>query len=106
LLGQKQYELVSHLGNVHATILDRRGKKRSDGAYLPAVAALYDYFPFGMLMPDRWSQDTSSKTAFAQATVPVPVAQHTPVQQSAIKAGEISGRRLTVAFRLRQVASR
>jgi len=80
LLGQKQYELVSHLGNVHATILDRRGKKRSDGAYLPAVAALYDYFPFGMLMPDRWSQDTSSKTAFAQATVPVPVAQHTPVQ--------------------------
>ncbi len=48
ILGQKNYELTNHLGNVLAVVSD---KKLNDNE--PDVKAVYDYFPFGMQMPDR-----------------------------------------------------
>jgi RHS repeat-associated protein len=53
-VGQKQYELVDHLGNVRALIGDT---KRPDdalvGTYKPDLLAYYGYYPFGMLQPGR-----------------------------------------------------
>jgi RHS repeat-associated protein len=47
-LGEKQYELTNHLGNVLAVISD---KKLADNT--PDVVSTSDYFPFGMAMPGR-----------------------------------------------------
>ena len=80
LLGQKQYELTNHLGNVQATISDKRFPKdlNSDGqvdAFRAEVRAAYDYYPFGQLMPDRYVQDTArhcmlvSQTTMVTSTV-------------------------------------
>jgi len=80
LLGQKQYELTNHLGNVQATISDKRFPKdlNSDGqvdAFRAEVRAAYDYYPYGMLMPDRYVQDTArhcmlvSQTTMVTSTV-------------------------------------
>jgi len=62
-LGWRQYELSDHLGNVLASVLDRkRGSAayHTDGSgasvydYFTAdVASAQDYYPFGMLMPGR-----------------------------------------------------
>jgi RHS repeat-associated protein len=50
-LGLKRYELTNHLGNVVATISD---KPVSEGAlYKPELISAQDYYPFGMLQPDR-----------------------------------------------------
>lgn len=61
-IGKKQYELTNHLGNVQATLTDYRtiSPLASDSAklYNPVIAAAYDYYPFGMLMPDRFVSDT------------------------------------------------
>lgn len=59
LQGQKRYELSNHLGNVLATINDRRVPQ--DGAVIDNIAEFYtaltlsaqDYYPFGMEMPGR-----------------------------------------------------
>ena len=56
-IGRKQYEISNHLGNVLTTISD--GKQAiGDGQgqvayYKPIVKTQQDYFPFGMLMPER-----------------------------------------------------
>ncbi len=75
LNGQKQYELANHLGNVQATVSDRRYVK-GDGfggrLFRPAIAAAYDYYPFGMLMPKRWVIDTGRHTATVSQTMLVP----------------------------------
>jgi hypothetical protein len=47
-LGEKSYELTNHLGNVLAVVSD---KKLADNE--PDVKAAYDYYPFGMTMPNR-----------------------------------------------------
>jgi RHS repeat-associated protein len=58
-LGYKQYELTNHLGNVLATVLDRRTGQllqASDTAYAwysADVPTAQDYYPFGMPMPGR-----------------------------------------------------
>jgi RHS repeat-associated protein len=57
--GQRRYELTNHLGNVLATIGDR--KIPNDGAVVDKIAEYYtaalisaqDYYPFGMEMPGR-----------------------------------------------------
>jgi RHS repeat-associated protein len=67
VLGQKRYELSNHLGNVMAVVSDKVTENRVDEhAPLPALAvkraslsAAYDYYPFGMLMPERMVEDTS-----------------------------------------------
>jgi RHS repeat-associated protein len=63
-VGQKQYELTNHLGNVQATISDLpvlQGPENEVTKHAPALASVYDYYPFGMLMPGRYASDTSSK---------------------------------------------
>ncbi|WP_344825153.1 hypothetical protein, partial [Rurimicrobium arvi] len=58
-LGRRYYELTDHLGNVLATVLDRKtGYKTSPGATLydhwsADLAQVSDYYPGGMMMPGR-----------------------------------------------------
>jgi hypothetical protein len=62
-IGRKQYELTNHLGNVQATVSDLPypfGEYQIE-RYHPALPATYDYYPFGMLMPDRFTSDTTNK---------------------------------------------
>lgn len=51
--GWKQYELSNHLGNVMATISDRKIPVSSGGSlidyYEPSLVSAQDYYPFGML---------------------------------------------------------
>ena len=52
--GQKQYELTNHLGNVLATISDRKFGVALAGSslidhYEPDIVTAQDYYPFGML---------------------------------------------------------
>ena len=56
LLGSKQYELSNHLGNVLATISDRKIAREQAGGFGyfdPHVQQYSDYYAFGMLMPGR-----------------------------------------------------
>jgi RHS repeat-associated protein len=62
-LGNKQFELSNHLGNVLATVSDRKIQHSFGGTNVDYFAAdiksAQDYYPFGMLMPDRnFSSDT------------------------------------------------
>jgi RHS repeat-associated protein len=56
-LGRKLYEFTDHLGNTLAITLDKKKGFGNDGGYYvgyyPELLALNDYYPFGMLMPDR-----------------------------------------------------
>jgi len=52
-LGNKRYELTNHLGNVLATISDRKVWNPNDGVYEPVLSTRADYYAFGMLMPGR-----------------------------------------------------
>lgn len=58
--GHIRYELSDHLGNVRSVISDRKLPALVSGniEYNPDIASAQDYYPFGMLMPDR--QYTSS----------------------------------------------
>ncbi len=56
--GEKFFELSNHLGNVLATVSDRRIQvdANSDGtvdSYKADIVSANDYYPFGMLMPGR-----------------------------------------------------
>ncbi len=56
--GYKQYELSNHLGNVLATVTDKKKgvDTNTDGFadyYDADVTTAQDYYPFGMLMPGR-----------------------------------------------------
>lgn len=55
--GQKLFELSNHLGNVLATISDKKVAHSSNGTdvdyYEADVVTASDYYPFGMLMPGR-----------------------------------------------------
>jgi hypothetical protein len=50
-LGLKRYELSNHLGNVLATVSDIPVAERDH--YIAEVLSAQDYYPFGMLQPDR-----------------------------------------------------
>jgi RHS repeat-associated protein len=73
--GQIQYELSDHLGNVLATVSDKRlGASFAplSGAFMfpgdpvwvqswkPVVASAVDYYPFGQYMPGRYIMDSSA----------------------------------------------
>ncbi|HXB13007.1 MAG TPA: hypothetical protein VNZ45_13550, partial [Bacteroidia bacterium] len=71
ILGQKQYELTDHLGDVLATISDKRVADSLTGShrmgaldtiqtYKPVVVSATDYYPFGMQMPGRYMCDTAT----------------------------------------------
>ncbi len=55
--GAKVFELSNHLGNVLATVSDKRMQHTSDGTtiayYTAEVISATDYYPFGMTMPGR-----------------------------------------------------
>ena len=56
LLGSRTYELTNHLGNVLATISDKKIGNDSSNVvnyYIAEVLSQNDYYPFGMLMPGR-----------------------------------------------------
>ncbi len=58
-IGDKRYELSNHLGNVLQTISDRKlSIETSPGSntlayYSPDVISQSDYYPFGMMLPNR-----------------------------------------------------
>lgn len=56
LFGARSYELSNHLGNVLATISDKKIGNDSSGVvnyYLAEALSQNDYYPFGMLQPGR-----------------------------------------------------
>ena len=57
--GRKHYELTNHLGNVLVTIGDQLS---ADGKAV--VYSAQDYYPFGMLMPDRRYADDAYRYGF------------------------------------------
>jgi RHS repeat-associated protein len=59
LVEQKRYELTDHLSNVRALVSD---VKLTDvaGTYQPDLKAYYNYYPFGMLQPNRNGPGTKS----------------------------------------------
>ncbi len=77
LIGTKQLEVTNHLGNVQATVSDkRRGiDTNSNGGidlYRADIPAAYDYYPFGMLMPGRYTHDTNQHCAWVTQTKLMP----------------------------------
>jgi len=59
MIGMRQYELSNHLGNVLATISDKKVGHDSSGVvdyYVAEVLSQNDYYPGGMLMPGRTYQ--------------------------------------------------
>jgi len=60
--GDKRFELNNHLGNVLSVITDR--KLGRDGTYRPDVIAYNDYYPFGMLLPNRHENTTEYRYGF------------------------------------------
>lgn len=61
-IGDKRFELSNHLGNVLSVITDR--KIGRDGNYRPDVIAYNDYYPFGMLLPNRHENTTDYRYGF------------------------------------------
>jgi RHS repeat-associated protein len=56
MIGSRTYELTNHLGNVLSTISDKKIGNDSSGTvnyYIAEVLSQNDYYPFGMLEPDR-----------------------------------------------------
>ncbi|MEJ0101527.1 MAG: hypothetical protein WDO19_02735 [Bacteroidota bacterium] len=55
--GEKLFELSNHLGNVLATVTDRKLQQTADNTavayYVSDVVSAQDYYPFGSLMPGR-----------------------------------------------------
>ena len=64
----RQYELTNHLGNVLATISDKKvGHNAGNGTidyYTADVVSAQDYYPFGMLMPGRTSASASYRYGY------------------------------------------
>jgi hypothetical protein len=65
----KFFELSKHLGNVLATIIDRKigVDATGDGTidyYVAVVASAQDYYPFGMQMPRRSFSSGSYRYGF------------------------------------------
>jgi RHS repeat-associated protein len=68
MLGEKQYELSNHLGNVLATITDQK-MPVNDGSgnvayWEPKVVSYSDYYPFGMKMNGRFGSDEDYRFGF------------------------------------------
>ncbi len=69
IIGLKHLELTNHLGNVMTVLTDKIVDSTStnlvsDGLPLASlrkasVYATYDYYPFGMLMPNRYAEDNT-----------------------------------------------
>jgi RHS repeat-associated protein len=62
-LGQKNYELSNHLGNVLTVITDNINMSATDGVYATVVSAT-DYYPFGLEMEGRTFSDEKYRYGF------------------------------------------
>lgn len=69
-IGDKRYELANHLGNVLEVITDRKLPLESTSAsgtvdyYTADIVSYSDYYPYGMLMPNRHSSSESYRYGF------------------------------------------
>ncbi|WP_298487865.1 hypothetical protein [uncultured Maribacter sp.] len=52
-IGKKYYELKDHLGNVRVVVSDRKNLNTTDNALSANVVSYNNYYPFGMLQPNR-----------------------------------------------------
>ena len=67
ILGNKKYELSNHLGNVLSVISDNKIGIGTNGVadyYEPYIISESDYYPFGMMMETRSSQNQEYAFAF------------------------------------------
>ncbi|WP_207516014.1 RHS repeat-associated core domain-containing protein [Longitalea luteola] len=67
LVGSRSYELGNHLGNILATVSDKKIGNDSSGIinyYIAEVLSQNDYYPFGMLMPGRRYNVSSYRFGF------------------------------------------
>ncbi|MCB0401218.1 MAG: hypothetical protein KDD41_03985 [Flavobacteriales bacterium] len=67
--GNKTYELTNHLGNVLATVSDRKrsedpGADNLSDYFLADVKSYSDYYPFGQPMPNRYSGGSDYRYGF------------------------------------------
>ncbi len=55
-IDRKHYELKDHLGNVRVTLSDRKSAfmGMTDIINFAVIRAVNNYYPFGMLQPERW----------------------------------------------------
>ncbi len=65
-VGDKNYELSNHLGNVLSVVTDRKllGIYGRGRLLIPDVVAYNDYYPFGMLVPNRHEASESYRYGF------------------------------------------
>ena len=66
--GKRYYELSNHLGNVQVVVSDKRisvcDEELEVDYFKPDVLSAMDYYPFGMMMPDRqWYAGSDSSIA-------------------------------------------
>ncbi len=61
-VGDKRYELSNHLGNVLSVVSDRKLFKND--TFVPDVLSYNDYYPFGMLLPNRHGQSDFYRYGF------------------------------------------
>ncbi len=64
LIGDKRFELSNHLGNVLAVISDKKIPTATAGVFNPDVLSYSDYYPFGMLVPNRHGSSDSYRYGF------------------------------------------
>lgn len=73
--GNKQYELNNHLGNVLATISDKKIPYSSNGTtvsyYNAEFTNAFDYYSFGMIMPGRQYYIDSTINAIISSGLPL-----------------------------------
>jgi hypothetical protein len=67
--GLKRYELTNHLGNILATITDRRlqhttSENQDYDYYMADVLTAQDYYPFGMVQPGRSYANGNAKYCY------------------------------------------
>ncbi|OWP82669.1 hypothetical protein BWK59_14625 [Flavobacterium davisii] len=66
-VGDKNYELTNHLGNVLSVITDRKlfiGNSANNFTFMPDVLSYNDYYPFGSLIPNRHGSSTAYRYGF------------------------------------------
>jgi RHS repeat-associated protein len=63
-IGDKRYELSNHLGNVLVVISDKKIPTTTAGIFNADVLSYSDYYPFGMLVPNRHGNSKDYRYGF------------------------------------------